>query len=210
MRVVCVGSGLSLTREDVKYCLDRADVCVVNDNWRMAPWATWLYAADHRWWISTPVGHSQTNEQLSRDIFAGQRVTCDPGTAEMFGLRYVPHEPGMGLGLAPAVRGTLSGIEAINFVVNEGATQIILLGYDMGAGGLGHWFGDHPETVTVQTPCGPMIERMNNGSVESYADACNELAAMARDIEKLGIEVVNCTRRTALSCFRRSNLEDVF
>jgi hypothetical protein len=107
------------------------------------------------------------------------------------------------------VRGTLSGIEAINFAVHQGAREIALLGYDMGATGTSHWFGDHPDTVEVPTPCGPIVQRMNTATADTYADACREMEVLARDIEGLGIDVVNCTRRTALTCFRMAEIQEV-
>ena len=47
---VVVASGPSLTAEDVDYCRERAAVIVVNDNYKLAPWADVLYAADPEWW----------------------------------------------------------------------------------------------------------------------------------------------------------------
>lgn len=48
--IVCVASGESLTRADVNYCRGKARVLAINDNYRIAPWADWLYACDGRWW----------------------------------------------------------------------------------------------------------------------------------------------------------------
>ncbi len=206
---VCVASGPSLTRADVDYCRGRAKVIVVNDCFRLAPWADYLYAADHRWWICRSLGEGWTNVDLSKRIFEGERVTCDPGTAEMFGLRYVPHHGGAGLGVAPIVKGTNSGAEAVNFAVNEGAQRIILLGYDMGATGTGHWFGDHPETVTVEGRGVTSVEPMNTMTAQQFEQQCKEFGIVAEQLKGRGIECINCTRESALTCFPRATLEDV-
>jgi hypothetical protein len=49
--VVCVASGHSLTKEDVEYCKGKAKVYIVNDGYKLAPWADLLYAAhtDRDW-----------------------------------------------------------------------------------------------------------------------------------------------------------------
>ena len=86
-----------------------------------------------------------------------------------------------------------SGYQAINLAYHLGATRIILLGFDMHHhGGKSHWFGDHPKGFI-------------NGPPTKYIAAFRSIKP-----EDYGIEILNCSRVTALDAFPRHNLEDVF
>lgn len=201
---VVIGGGPSLTTEDVDFCRGKATVLVINDGYRMAPWADALYAADHRWWISAPVGFDLPHIELSRCV--KRRICCDPGTCEMFGVEYVSHLPGIGLGDDGIVTGNMSGTSGINIAANEGAKRILLLGFDMRGK---HWFGDHPDTVEIPTPHGePRIEYMNTVTEDDFQYARDELSVMAAELRVRGIEVINCSRDTSLTCFPRATIQE--
>ena len=73
-----------------------------------------------------------------------------------------------------------------------GASRILLLGYDMSADGTrSHWFGDHPDSQPSPYP------QMR----EAFESLVEPLAA-------LGVTVVNCSRRTALTTFPCAPLAD--
>ena len=78
-----------------------------------------------------------------------------------------------------------------------GAKQIVLLGYDMkfGPGGEKHWHEDHTKSSN------PAI-----GQIERWLAAFETLPP---DLEKAGVEVVNCTPGSALTCFPMAKLEEV-
>lgn len=85
-----------------------------------------------------------------------------------------------------------SGAGAIALAVKAGASRVILLGYDCQfTGGKAHHHGDHPPGLG------------NAGSLPKWPDQFKRLAA---SIE--GVEVINCTRQTALRAFPRMALED--
>lgn len=91
--------------------------------------------------------------------------------------------------------GMNSGYQAINLAYHFGVSRILLIGYDMQrTGGQAHWHGDHPKGLT-------------------NAEGLNKWAArfpkLAEDLAKEGVEVINCSRETALRCFSRARLEDV-
>ena len=87
-----------------------------------------------------------------------------------------------------------SGYQAINLALHLGATRIVLLGYDMHChSGKSHWFGDHPEGF------------VSNIKFERFIAAYRSIKP-----EQYGIEILNCSRETALDAFPRHNLEDVF
>lgn len=191
-----VASGPSLRSQDVDYLRGKCRVIVINDNFKLAPWADALYACDRDWW------------ERKRPEFAGLKFTQyslndarkraqDVATAERFGARAFGGLPHAGLSRDPDVihYGDNSGYQAINVAYHMGATRIILLGYDMQrTGGKAHWFGDHPKGMN------------NLGNLPRWVKYHDALAA---DLKAEGVEVINCTRETALTQYPRTNLEDV-
>jgi len=79
-----------------------------------------------------------------------------------------------------------SGFQAVNLAYQMGAGTIILLGFDMFGT---HYFGKHPLKLDVNSPFKAFIQ-----SFESITQ---------------DIEIINCTRSTALTCFKRQRLEDI-
>lgn len=89
--------------------------------------------------------------------------------------------------------GQNSGYQAINLAFLFGARKIVLVGFDMQhTGGRHHWFGNHP--LGMRNACG----------VDDWKKNFPKLAA---DLQAQGVDVVNCSEETALTCFRRSSLE---
>lgn len=75
----------------------------------------------------------------------------------------------------------------------QGAKRIILLGYDMQkTNGQSHWHGDHPKGL---------------GSAGKIAEWPSEFERLKRNNPT--IEIINCSRETALTCFARRPLEEV-
>lgn len=101
------------------------------------------------------------------------------------------HLPGVTRTAAP--RRANSGAGAIAFAAHAGARRIILLGYDgQHTGGRTHWHGDHPASLP------------NAGCAEKWPAQFRALLPELR-----GLEVLNCSRATALDAFPRLDLEDV-
>ena len=92
--------------------------------------------------------------------------------------------------------GQNSGFAAVNLAYHrlngEGGT-IILLGFDMCMqGDKRHFFGAHPGKMEVASNYAHFMQNFNK-----------------IDCEALGIEIWNCSRRTALTCFPCYNLDDL-
>ena len=122
------------------------------------------------------------------------RDEIDAGKA--WKLRQISSTGGKGLGKKEIHQGNNSGYQAINFAYLEGAARIILLGYDMQkTGGKVHFFGDHPKPL-------------GNGP-DDFAELAKLFNPLAADLAAEGIEVINCTRTTALNAFPRHTLENV-
>jgi hypothetical protein len=84
-----------------------------------------------------------------------------------------------------------SGAAAIALAAKLGARRVLMLGYDcQKTGGKVHWHGDHPKGLG------------NAGAMPKWPGQFAKLkAAMA------GVEIINCSRATALTCFTRGDLE---
>lgn len=86
--------------------------------------------------------------------------------------------------------GTNSGLLASYVAVKFfGATRILLLGLDMGGT---HYFGRHPAPLT-------------NASDSRFEVMCQQFSQW----KPKGVEVVNCTPKSRLTCFPKKDLCDV-
>jgi hypothetical protein len=90
--------------------------------------------------------------------------------------------------------GSNSGFQALNAVIQFGATRIGLVGFDYRIDLGIHWHGSH--------------QRLNNPSASSCEMWRRYLDGVANDIDAMGIEVVNCSPISALRNYRKSTLED--
>ena len=85
-----------------------------------------------------------------------------------------------------------SGAGAILFAQKLGAAEVILIGYDAAKdGGKAHWHPDHIKGLP------------NAGVSHLWPDQFKELK------NQLKINVVNCSRRTAITVFKTKPLEEV-
>lgn len=186
--VVCFASGPSLTREDVEYCRGKARTIAVNDTFKFAPWADVLYACDERWW--------RWNWKKGAETFPGLKFAITHGSRRYPGVKVLRNTGIDGLEHRPTGlrNGRNSGYQAINLAVHLGVSKVILLGYDMQRGPKGeeHFFGDHP-----------------NKSKSPFDKFVKRFESLVGPLSKVGVEVVNCTRETALTMFPREALERV-
>jgi hypothetical protein len=193
--VVCIGSGPSLTQEDVDYCRGKARVIVINAAYNYAPWADCLYACDTKFWRWEYEGKKPTMFQgngLSAHTFVGLKYALEQGAGEFPGVQVLKNTGREGLERQPTSlrTGANSGYQAMNLAVHLGASRIVLLGYDMQAhAGKQHCFGDHPQKST-----------------SPYTAFLGYFATLAPELQKLKIDVVNCSPRSALHCFPKQSL----
>lgn len=194
-RALIVASGPSLTGDDVDtaYTLGRSTY-VVNDAYKMVPWADVLYACDGDWW--------DEHERACRDPFL-IRWTTNNAAAEKYDLEHIPgrhHDAhpkcyfdtsGDGI-----IYGGNSGFQALNLAFAHGFRDVVLLGFDMGHRHYekSHFFGDHPPHLMKPSP------------FSEWRDTFRRAAPV---IKAAGMKVVNATRGGALECFPRVSLDDL-
>jgi hypothetical protein len=196
--VVCLASGPSLAEADVDVVKGKAPVIAVNAAIRLAPWADVFYSGAWEWWTPQAVKDRAWFTGLSVRLALNQ----GPGWNQMRpgvtpeGVIVLANTGDDGFETQPTGIKTYknSGGAAINVAVHFGATRIILLGYDLQVDRHGrHHFHE----------TGPV----RHGS--PYADFRRNIATMVPTLGRLGVEVINCTRSTALTCFPRQALEAI-
>lgn len=88
-----------------------------------------------------------------------------------------------------------SGLRAILFAARLKATKIILLGFDCSVQGGVHWHGEHAELGNPDAQC---IMRWQQ-----------QFQQLADYLQGSSVEVINCSKKTALTCFTQKPLADV-
>lgn len=188
-----VASGPSLNQVEVDKLKGKARVIAVNDSWRLCPWGDILYAADRAWW--------QHHDYVKQ--FDGERWTQQQGhrawrqEATDAGLLVIDstHSGSFSFDSSIIHTGKNSGYQALNIAVLLGATRILLLGIDCTTfDGKIHWFGDHPPALNKMSP---------------YAIFNQEFKKASVALGQAGIDVINCSERSAVTCFRKAKIEDV-
>lgn len=183
--VAVLASGLSMTAA-VAEAVRAAGVpaVVTNDTFELAPWADMLVANDATWWVN------RAQDALK---FPGLKVSANDNCRfpQVLGLRSTGSE-----GFDPdpeCVRtGGNSGQTAAHIVAQGCARCILLCGFDMRPG---HWHRDHPKPL-------------RNAKPPTYTKWIRRFGIFAVEMQKLGIEVLNCTPRSALKCFPFVSLEN--
>ncbi len=86
-----------------------------------------------------------------------------------------------------------SGAGAVSLAKYMGAKRVILVGYDcQKTYDKVHWFGNHPAGLG------------NAGSIDKWPAQFDKLSKHCSDIE-----VINCSRKTSLTCFERGELDEL-
>jgi len=147
-----------------------------------------LYACDDSWW-------GTYFPEVAR-AFHGEKWTINQNARDRFDLYWILGLDNAGLSRDPGIihQGQNSGYQAVGLAYLFGAARILLLGFDFGRSfGKSHWHGDHPRGL---------------GNGGSFAAWCAAMNLLAKDLAAAGVEVINCSRMTALTCFPRMSIEE--
>lgn len=193
-----IASGPSATKDDAEKVKGKAKVLTVNLSYRLAPWADAMYACDWAVW-NKYADTSDVDGGLSWRECNGIKISQDATVLKEFPGEVVRvpsvREPGLSLDPLRIHQGANSGYQALNLAVLMGAKRILLLGYDMMFSDKKHWHGDHESGL-------------NNPQEHNLDQWRENFETTLPDLEKAGVEVINCSRRTALECFPKMKLED--
>lgn len=187
-----VATGPSATDYDLSVPREGVRCIVIRSSWRLAPWADVLYGLDKEWWIA----HQGCPE------FRGLKVSPSPTACKVYGLRQVRLKPRadvlvdeigvLGCGLSSG--GGHSGFQACNLAVQFGARRLVLIGFDMTLARGAHWL-----------PNDRGVARPDAGRVASWRQSMD---ACAPRFAELGVEVINASRGSALSAYRKMELTE--
>ncbi len=188
---VILASGPSLTAEQV-LTVENAEVKTIAVNSTVYKMAIpdVAYAGDLLW---LKANHNKIDVGRATKT---ARWTCDRSAAERYGLNWIKGVNREGLSRESKWINTNgnSGFQAINLAYLFGVRRILLLGFDMclGVNGERHHHPDHPA---------PMVQ------AQTFGDWLYKANFLARDLKDAGCEVINCSGRTALTCWPRSTIE---
>lgn len=201
--VVCIGTGPSLTKEQVQAARERWPLYVCNDAFLLAPDARLLFACNWQWW--------DARWERVKDLPA-EKWTTRKESAQKYGINYIAEVNEPGLSTDPGVlhHGHSSGYQLLGMAYRAGFERIILLGYDMRyapdydgrqreiGSGPRHFFGEYE----------PSLQHWPSVSVRLGIH--DELVALYESVARQGlVEVVNCTPDSALTCFPRASIESL-
>lgn len=192
-KVVIIASGPSTTDKQLEHVrkareADKCRVIAINCSYRQAPWADILYAKDGEWWD----GYKDQWPD-----FAGPKWTSTGEAARKYDLNYIRCAHGLhGLASDISVHNENSGHQAINLAYHLGASRVLLLGYEMDPDNEKlHFFGSHDEKKGLSNPNAAIFKGWHS-----------KMQVIADDMREVGVPVINCSPKTALTCFERGNI----
>lgn len=194
-QVFVIGGGPSVKSVDLSLLKGKPVICL-NNAYQIYPEATALYWCDESWIgkhydnvMSHPcqlrfTARHTADGYIKKDIQATAMATVLKRTGDY----------GIDMDIN-CVRGNNSGAHMLNLLGNMRVRQIVLLGYDMSMnGGASHWHAGHG------LPMGNYVyEELFIPSITS----------MAPGLKNLKVDVVNCSDKSALTCFRKERLENL-
>lgn len=188
---VVVASGPSANKVELTEGAGLARFIVVNNSWRLCPWADILYACDFAWWLKA----------RGMPDWPGLKVSQDKSACDVFpDIKRVWSRKGTSTPLVLGDRSSIawagnSGTQALNLAVNLGAAKIILVGYDMTLDHGIHWHAKHATGLSNPRPL----------TVENWRRRTD---AAADELERLGIKVINCSPFSALQRYPKMTFEE--
>jgi hypothetical protein len=170
--VVVIGSGPSLTAEDCSTVESSGlPTIAVNSSWKAARFCDVIYGGDMCWW----------DAYASEIDIDAERWSCTPQAVSKHGLSY--HK---------AWGRYNSGMRAIQFAIAEGASRVILLGFDGNVDSGTHWHGDHTKT--------------GNPDFKKCREWMGQFSMVASEAVNSDVEIINCSRSTSIVAFRTGDL----
>jgi hypothetical protein len=156
----------------------------VNNTFKLAPSADMVYAADDQWW---------RKYYKEAEHCTGRLVSCSP--VAFPNVLVLKNTGNSGFDKDPSCirTGGNSGYQAIHIAAHAGAKRIVLCGFDLRGG---HWHGRH-------------VSPLREHGEGIYARWIPRFNTLAVELERLGIEVINCTPGSALKCWPNVPLNQV-
>lgn len=201
---IIAASGPSLTPDVAEQCraahaAGTHNVAVVNDAFKLLPFADLLYACDQAWWNvhnGCPQFQGQKWSSQHHRMENRQPVNEKRAVAKKYNLQLIHGRHADGFCFEPGVihYGSNSGFQCVNLILQFGATEIILVGFDMrSVNGKRHFFGNHPRPLN------------NTANYEQWVP---HFAKAAKTMPS-HIRIINATPDSAIKCFPMMDLKCV-
>lgn len=184
-----LAGGPSLQGFDSEQLRGHGRVIVVNDSFRLCPWADLLFFGDRQWWE-----WRRTELESWTDRMITTAPIPDPAVHRVTltgkdGLEVLPDR----------VRGNNSGYMAINVAYHLGVKRIVLLGYDMKLeGARTHWHKGYDDKISL-----------DRRRVVLGQEMLCEFPTLVEPLKTAGVEVINANPDSAIECWPRVNLGDI-
>ena len=186
-----VASGPSTKRVKVGELRDKMRVIAIKENSELCPWADVVYGCDAAWWRNCNGLPKFTGVKIS----ASGRVTSRFPDIHIADVRDPSHDkivfspPGV-IGC-----GGNSGFQALNLAVQFGAKRILLIGFDMSDQFGVHWYGRSSGNGR------------SNPAEWNFKRWRAAFCAGAVQLQNAGIEVLNASDLSVLTCFPKVSLQ---
>lgn len=179
--VFVIGGGSSLSSIDPERLREKRIIATNEAGLTLTPWADVLFWADKRW----------RELNLSRLNLHTGAYKVTRGHWQLHGVHTLKTVKGFKPPREPwEIGGRSSGEAAVQLAVHMGADRVVLLGFDMTPG---HFHDKHKWTVPEST----------------YATFIDSFNWTAEWCKTKGVEVLNATPNSALTCFTKVDLDDL-
>ena len=183
--VACPGPSLTLeVVEQLRAVKDRYLIVGVGDTYKLIDFMDEHYACDGRWWKV----HGKSVNKLCPNV----NLWSHDVEGIEFGARKVNgvHRPGFSTDPDIIHFGSNSGFQALNLCYLWGVSKMILVGYNMQrVGTKTHFFTGRDPSLRIESP---------------YKNFVKQYDLIQQNIKN---RIVNCTPNSALTCFRKNDLE---
>lgn len=186
-QVFVLGGGPSLLDEDLSLIYDK-HVIGVNDAFKLGDWVDVSWSTDCEWlkWNEVPLAN------FPGVVLTGTQCKCVHPRAVRVKRK---NQNGLYPGPEQVYWNKNSGASAINLAYHLGATEVILLGFDMKLReGKHNWHDNHKRVPRSTIYQNLFLKPFDN---------------IAVDAQRLGLSVINATSDTDLLVFPRKSLLEV-
>jgi hypothetical protein len=196
--IFIVGGGYSVREVNLDFLTDRVTIAI-NDSYKILPNATALFWCDNSWCGREMDGLQKHECELRfhprtyAETHIKKDITGPAGSTILNRTGEYGYDPNI-----DNVMGNNGGTQALNFAVNLGAKRVYLIGFDMRddplSRGTTHWHDAHQVVIRHDT-----YSRLFIPSIE----------ALNKELKKrrIGTEVINCSRTSAITCFKKKNVK---
>jgi len=187
-----IASGPSAKKANIGALRGKMPTIAIKENIELCPWADVVYGCDAAWWKNSQGLPEYKGLKVAFDRrLQGQfpDIKFVEIDAEKKVDRILVERPGL-IG-----SGGNSGFQAVNLAVQFGASRILLVGFDLHDRGGVHWYGRASGMGR------------NNPDENNFRRWRAAFAASVPDFDANGVEVVNATPHSSLTCFKRQSIE---